>query len=74
MQPYFIDVGKIEDLQMIHNRDELDRIFDRAKRTIVNGESVHLIRRDYHGIPQPFERFTTLEELEEYKGRVYKYL
>lgn len=73
MEPYIIDVSKLEELQMISDHDELERIFYRAKTTIVNGEKVMLVRKtDTAGIP--FSEFSTLEELEEYRSGVFKYL
>jgi len=74
MQEYVIDVSQIEELQTISNKDELATIFERAKRTIVNGERVVLIRRQTNGRPEQFDEFTTLEELADYKNKVYKYL
>jgi len=74
MQEYVIDVSQIEELQTISNKDELATIFERAKRTIVNGERVVLIRRQTNGRPEKFDEFTTLEELADYKNKVYKYL
>jgi hypothetical protein len=74
MQEYKIDVGNIEELQTIKNLGELDRIFDRAKQTIVNGESVLLMRRQIGGASEKFDELTTLEELADYKNKVYKYL
>lgn len=73
MQDYTIDVGKIEELQTIGNTAELDRVFSRAHSTLVNGASVHLARRR-EGRAQRFDTFTTLEDLEQYRASVYKYL
>lgn len=73
MQEYIIDVAKIEELQTISNRNELDTIFERAKSTIVNGEKVQLVRK-LQGKAQKFDEFSTLEELADYKKAVYKYL
>jgi len=74
MHEYIIDAGQIEELQTISNKDELDKIFDKAKRTIVNGESVWLVRRQLNGKQEKYDELTTLEELTAYKSRVYKYL
>lgn len=74
MQEYRIDVGQIEELQTISNKDELDRIFNRAKTTIVNGEKVILLRRQFNGAVEKFDEYSTLEELAEYRNQVYKYL
>jgi hypothetical protein len=73
MQEYIIDVSRIEELQTISNVNELDRIFERAKSTIVNGEKVLLVRKSKNA-HQKFDEFSTLEELDEYKKTVYKYL
>ena len=75
MNPYNIDVSKVEELQMIGNIDELDNMFERAKRTIVNGEPVLLLRSQRGGgPPSKFDELTTLEDLEAYRAQVYKYL
>lgn len=74
MQEYVIDVTRIEELQTISDTDELDRIFQRARQTIVNGEAVLLIRNKQGGAAEPFDKLTTLSDLAEYKKRVYKYL
>ena len=74
MQEYKINVGEIEELQMIKNTTALDRIFKDAKETIVNGESVLLMRRQQDGAFQKFDELTTLNDLKHYKKSVYKYL
>ena len=74
MQEYIIDVTQVEELQTISNRNELDKIFARARQTIVNGEAVWLVRKKIIGPSEKFDELTTLEELKEYKNRVYKYL
>jgi len=63
MEDYVISVNKIEDLQMTKDTVALDIIFQRAKSTIV---------RD--GSKDKFEEYTSLEDLEAYKKRVYKFL
>ena len=72
MTPYQIDVAKIEELQTLNDRHELEQIFSKAKSTIVNGEKVMLIRKGNH--PQKFDEFSTMDELELYRKRVFKYL
>lgn len=74
MQEYTIDVAKIEELQMIRNTNALDRIFKDAKETIVNGEAVRLTRKQPDGNLQKFDELSTLDELQQYKKSVYKYL
>jgi len=73
MQEYIIDITQIEELQTISNRNELDKIFGRAKQTIVNGEAVLMVRSKNNS-SEKFDELTTLEELNEFKTRVYKYL
>lgn len=74
MQQYIIDVNDIEELQMTHDTDALDTIFQRAKSTIVNGEMVVLQRKQSDGSVNPVNEFTTLEDLEHYRRSVYRYL
>jgi len=74
MQEYIINVGEIEELQTIKNIDSLDIIFARAKSTVVNGESVILVRKYMDGRTERFDEITTLEELDTYRKGVYKYL
>ncbi|MGZ3850601.1 MAG: hypothetical protein ACXVMS_01940 [Flavisolibacter sp.] len=74
MKEYVIDVALIEELQATNNVNELDLIFERAKKTIVNGVPVFLVRRLKTGTPEKFEELTTLPDLEEYKKRVFRYL
>ncbi|HYK56147.1 MAG TPA: hypothetical protein VEV15_06680, partial [Flavisolibacter sp.] len=61
MQEYIIEASHIEELQTISNRDELDKIFERAKQTIVNGESVILVRKQLNGKQEKYDELTTLD-------------
>ena len=45
MNSFWINVTEVESLQKTHDVDELERIFSKAKSTIVNGESVILARK-----------------------------
>jgi hypothetical protein len=74
MKEYVINVTHIEELQTISNIKELDKIFARAKSTIVNGEPVLLVRKQANGLTEKFDELTTLDALKEYKDGVYKYL
>ncbi|MGZ5286490.1 MAG: hypothetical protein ACXWB9_04855 [Flavisolibacter sp.] len=74
MTEYIIDVSRIEELQNLNNTRALDKIFERAQSTIVNGEIVKLIRKSFSGLAEPFDQITTLEELETYRKQVYKYI
>lgn len=74
MEDYVIKVGKVEEWQTIRDIASLDEVFLRAKRTVVGGGTVALVREQRNGEVYRFEEFTTLEDLEEYKKNVYKYL
>ena len=74
MNEFVINVGRIEDLQTIKGTGELEKIFSKAKSTIVNGEAVVLIRKDKNGVAQKFDELTTLEDLELYTKTVFRYL
>ncbi|MBO9562426.1 MAG: hypothetical protein J7621_06605 [Niastella sp.] len=74
MEDYIINVGKIEELQMINDIDGLDSIFQRAKRILVGGGIVALVRQQRSGQVDRFDEFSNLEDFEAYKKNVYKYL
>ena len=74
MDELIIKVNDIEEWQTIHDMNSLDQTFDRAKRVLVGGGAVTLIRVQPSGESYRFEHFTTLEDLQTYKDRVYKYL
>jgi hypothetical protein len=74
MLEYVIDVSKIEELQTLSDKGELEKIFSRARSTIVNGEVVVLTRQDRRGNSQKFDELTTLEDLDRYRKSVFKYL
>ena len=69
-----IDVSRIEELQNLKDTNELEKIFSRARSTIVNGEIVMLVRKDKSGTAQKFDEFSTLEDLDRYRKSVFKYL
>jgi hypothetical protein len=74
MQEYIIDVSEIEEWQTIRDLDSLERVFQKAKSTIVNGEQVLLARRDRGGKKTPFDTLSTLDDLERYRKSVFRYL
>ena len=74
MQEYIIDVTQIEEWQTIRDLDALERVFQRARSTIVNGERVVLVRSDRSGRRQPFDEMSTLDDLDRYKTSVFRYL
>jgi hypothetical protein len=74
MREYVIDISRIEELQTLNDKDELETIFFRANSTIVNGEKVILVRKNKSGKSEKFDEMSTQDELEEYRRRVFKYL
>jgi hypothetical protein len=74
MEDYTINVTQIEELQTISNTDELDNMFTRAKSAVVNGAKVVLVRKEASGKMNKFDEIDTLEELENYRQQVFKYL
>ena len=74
MEDYIINVGKVEEMQMIKDIPALDELFQRARRVLVGGGTVALIREQRNGGSYRFEEFTNLEDFEQYRKNVYKYL
>lgn len=74
MQDYVISVGDIEELQTINDKPSLDSIFQRAKSTIVCGGNVVLVRKNKAGTTDRFDSFSTTEDLESYRKKVYKHV
>ncbi len=71
---YTINVQEVEHLQDIHGTDELEQIFDRAKRTIIGGGTVLLVRVSAEGTVTQFDEITNEEDLAAYRDRVFLYL
>lgn len=74
MEDFIIDVSALENLQTIKDIQSLDLLFDKAKVTIVRGGAVALVRTQHNGTTDQFESYSTLEDLDQYKQNVYKYL
>lgn len=74
MPEFIINVAEIEELQMISDEAELERIFTRAKSTIVQGGTVILGRKSGSGQLQRFDEITTEPDLDTYKQGVFKLL
>ncbi|MEJ7913569.1 MAG: hypothetical protein WKF70_10470, partial [Chitinophagaceae bacterium] len=66
-------VTRVEELQMINNKTELDRLFTQAKSALVNGASVILYRK-WGQEEAPFDKITTEADLDAYHKIVFKYL
>ena len=74
MEDYIINVGKVEEWQMVNDVPALDEVFQRAKRTLVGGGTVALIREQRDGATWKVDEFSNLDDFEAYKKNVYKYL
>lgn len=74
MEDFIIPVGKVEEWQMTNDTTALDQLFERAKKTLVGGGTVALVREQRSGESYRFEEFTNLDDFEQYKKNVYKYL
>ena len=74
MQSYIINLNQVEELQMIKGSDELERIFNKAKSAIVQGEKVVIMRTDPGGAANKVDELSTEPELEKYKDEVMKYM
>ncbi|WP_343673439.1 hypothetical protein [Chitinophaga sp.] len=74
MEDYVIIVNRIEDLQLTQDRTELELIFDRAKRTIVGGQDVILVRQNRSGEQEKFQTISNEQDFEEYRKQVFRFL
>ncbi|WP_343690982.1 hypothetical protein [Chitinophaga sp.] len=74
MEDFIIIVNRIEDLQLTQDRSELELIFDRAKRTIVGGQDVHLVRQSRNGQQEKFQTISNEQDFEEYRKQVFRFL
>ncbi|HEV3326500.1 MAG TPA: hypothetical protein VG052_12875 [Puia sp.] len=74
MEDFIISVGKVEEWQMTNDVAALDRLFQRAKKALVGGGIVALVREQRSGEAYRFEEFSSLEDFEVYRRNVYKYL
>ena len=74
MQSYIINLNQVEELQMIKDSDELERIFNKAKSAVVQGEKVVIMRTDPGGAANKVDELSTEPELEKYKEEVMKYM
>ncbi|WP_132052214.1 hypothetical protein [Pseudocnuella soli] len=71
---YTINVQQVEELQTIGNRDELESIFEKARRIVVGGGIVVLERRSPGGEVSKFDELSTEEDLATYQQQVLKYM
>ena len=74
MEKFRIDIAKIEEWQTIADISSLGKLFQQAKSAIVNGNPVLLVRNDRFGKQEPFDEFSTLEDLDRFRQSIFKYL
>jgi hypothetical protein len=74
MEDFLIVVNQIEELQSIQDRQKLELIFEKAKRTIIGGQSVILVRADNKGKQEKFDTLSNEQDFEEYRKQVFRYL
>lgn len=74
MEEYTIYVNQVEEWQTVNDTAALDTIFQRAKRNLVGGGTVTLVRKNPGGRTDKFDELSTLEDLEAYRKNVYKNL
>jgi hypothetical protein len=74
MKDYIIEVNNIEDLQTLNEVQELEKIFEKAQSTIVNGEKVLLVRKTAASSAEKFDELSTLEQLQQYRKSVFRYI
>jgi hypothetical protein len=74
MEDYIINVGKVEEWQMINDIPSLDETFQRARRVLVGGGTVVLQREQRSGELWKVGEYSDLEEFDAYRKNVYKYL
>jgi hypothetical protein len=74
MEDYIISVSKVEEWQMTNDVAALGAVFERAKRVLVGGGIVALVREQRSGEVYRVEEFSSLEDFEGYRKRVYRWL
>ena len=71
---YTINVQEVEHLQTIKDTEALEQIFERARRTIIGGGTVLLVRVSTDGAVSQFDELSNEEDLAAYHERVFLYL
>jgi len=74
MEDFVIVVNRIEELQTIRDVQELELIFEKAKRTIIGGQEVILVRENRDGRQDRFQAFSNEQDFEEYRKQVFRFL
>ncbi|UPK67445.1 hypothetical protein [Chitinophaga filiformis] len=74
MEDFVIVVNRIEELQSVEDRQELELIFEKAKRTIVGGMDVILMRENSSGKREKFQTISNERDFEDYRKQVFRFL
>lgn len=74
MEDFVIVVNRIEALQSVEDRQELELIFEKAKRTIVGGMDVILMRENSNGKREKFQTISNEHDFEDYRKQVFRFL
>lgn len=74
MEDFIIVVNRIEELQLTEDRQELELIFEKAKRTIVGGMNVILTRESSNGKQEKFQTISNEHDFEDYRKQVFRFL
>ncbi|WP_295128877.1 hypothetical protein [uncultured Chitinophaga sp.] len=74
MEDYTIAVNKIEELQTIKDVQGIEAILERARRTIIGGNNVILVRKKADGGQDVFDTITNETDFDRYREQVMRYL
>jgi hypothetical protein len=74
MEDYTIAVNNIEELQTIKDVQGIETIMERARRTIIGGNNVVLVREKADGDQDVFDMITNEKDFERYREQVMRYL
>jgi predicted transcriptional regulator len=67
-------ISRIEEYQMTNNLMELESVFAKAKRTVVQGGTVVLTRENADGSLYNVDEISTEADLQAYRSTIFKYL
>ncbi|UYQ95377.1 hypothetical protein MKQ68_09735 [Chitinophaga horti] len=74
MEDYIIIVNKIEELQTIGDVAGIEELLGKARRAIIGGNDVLLVRINAAGEQEVFDTLRNEADFELYRERVMKYM
>ena len=74
MVNYTINIGVVEELQMLKDMPELNRIFSKAKSTVLQGGIVAINRTNSDGSIYTTDEISSEADLKAYQEKIFKYL